>query len=290
MPVDVATLTRLIDNEIIKAAGLRVDGWVGRHLHGVLGRATHRFSELFAQVDCIVAEQGVPAGASWLLSQLAGGLKARGAENVPPEGPLVIASNHPGTVDSLALLAAAQRKDIKILASKVPFLQTLPHISQHLIFTPARSPQGRAVAVRESIRHLERGGALLLFARAGIDPDPAFMPEAARELSRWTHSLEIFLHSVPCTQVIVSIVSGVLAPEYMQNPITRLRRSRPDRQRLAMMLQIIQQMLGKKLDIVPRLSFSEVVKFGPTGEPDQVPAILRHTAETLMDSHLAWQI
>src|SRR5512142_3280957 len=104
MAASIATLTEQIDNEIIRALGLPLDGWLADRLHAILGRATRRFSELFAEVDRIVEEQGLPAGAAWLLHHLASGVESRGVDNIPSQGPLIIASNHPGAVDSLAVV------------------------------------------------------------------------------------------------------------------------------------------------------------------------------------------
>lgn len=290
MPVSVATLTHQIDNEIIRAMGLPLDGWLADRLHALLGRATRRFSELFAEVDRIVGEQGLPTGASWLLRHLASGLEARGLDNIPAEGPLIIASNHPGAVDSLAVTASAQRRDLRIIASAVPFLQSLPNVSRHLIFAPKPAHvQARMLALRESIRHLRCGGALLLFAHGNIDPDPAFMPGADRELTGWSRSLEILLHSVPETGVIVSIVSGVIDPACMRHPLTWLRRAHPDRQRLAMMIQIIQQMLGRKTEITPRVSFGNLLDTGLIGPADDALSAITEQARILMRAHLTWQ-
>ncbi len=207
----------------------------------------------------------------------------------PPQGPLIIASNHPGTVDSLALTATANRLDLKIIASDVGFLRNLPHISEHLIFTPRSNLQRRMIALRESIRHLQTGGSLLLFSHGTIDPDPALMPVAARELIGWSRSLEIFLRSVPEVQVIVSIVSGVIDPACMRHPITWLRRARPDRQRLAMMIQIIEQMLGRRFDITPKVSFGELVDMENIGNTEQTLEVITHSAQQLMQSHMPWQ-
>ena len=289
MSADVTTLTRLINNEVIQAMGLRTDRWVSERLQLILSRATRRFCELFSEADRIIAEQGLTAGARWLLLKLVQDFRTRGAQNIPCEGPLVIASNHPGTVDSVALIASAGREDLKVIASAVPFLQNLTHVREHLIFLPREGVQARMVVVREAIRHLSEGGALLLFARGGIDADPSFMREGDEELAHWSRSLEIFLHSVPQTRVITSIVSHVIEPAYMHHPLTWLKRARPDRQRLAMMIQIIQQMLGKQLEIVPRVSFGEVI------DPERCPGtehllpVVTESARCLMKSHLAWQ-
>ncbi len=288
MCADVTALTYLIDDEVIRAMGLPVEGWSARYLHSIVGRATRRFSVLFAEVDRIVAEHGLPAGARWLLLKLVADFRVRGAENVPPVGPLIIASNHPGAVDSVALATTAGRSDLKIIASAVPFLRNLPHVGEHLIFLPRDDVRERMLVVRESIRHLQTGGALLLFARGSIDPDPAFMPEAEQELSAWSRSLEIFLRNVPQTQVVASIVSHVVQPTYMRHPLVWLRRTRIDRQRLAMMIQIIQEMLGKQLNLVPRVSFGPVLNTWKEGTAQNALQAIIASAESLMRSHLAW--
>ena len=147
----------------------------------------------------------------------------------------------------------------------------------------------RMLALRESIRHLESGGALLLFAHGNIDPDPAFMPSADQELIGWSRSLEIFLRRVPETRVVISIVSGVIDPRCMRHPVTRLRRSRPDRQRIAMMLQVIEQMLGKQLDLKPRVSYGEVLDMESFGSAAKTLEVVSASARRLMEAHLAWE-
>ncbi len=289
MTADIPTLTRLINNEVIQAMGLSTDGWAAERLQPILSRATRRFCEIFAEADRIVGEQGLTAGARWLLLNLVKDFRTRGVENVPCDGPLIVASNHPGTVDSVTLIASAGREDMKVIASAVPFLKSLEHVAEHLIFLPRQGLQARMLVVREAIRHLKEGGALLLFARGGIDPDPSFMTACEEELTHWSRSLEIFLHSAPQTRVVTSIVSHVIDPAYMHHPATWLKRARPDRQRLAMMVQIIQQMLGKQLDIVPRVSFGDVLDPGRFAGTDRLLPVVTESAQSLMKSHLAWQ-
>jgi 1-acyl-sn-glycerol-3-phosphate acyltransferase len=289
MSPDVKTLTRLINNEVILAMGLSTDGWIAQSLQPILARATWRFCEIFAKADSIISQQGLRAGALWVLQNLTAGLKTRGESNVPRTGPVIIASNHPGTVDSVTLAASAGREDMRIIASAVPFLQNLPNVGQHLIFLPRQNIQARMVVVRQAIKHLREGGALLLFARGSIDPDPAFMRDADVELTAWSRSLEVFLRSAPQTQVVTSIVSHVLHRAYMHHPATWLRRQRRDRQRLAMMLQVIQQMLGKKLDVVPRVSFGEPVRPDAFSSNETGLATIVESATSLLRSHLAWQ-
>ena len=113
------------------------------------------------------------------------------------------------------------------------------------------------------------------------------MPYAEDELANWSRSLEIFIRTVPQTKVVPAIVSGVIDPRYMRHPITWLRRSRMDRQRLAMMMQIFQQMLGKKLDLVPRVSFVEALDLQSMGAAERAMEIITDSARQLLRSHLS---
>ena len=285
MTLDAGTLTNLISDEIIKAMGLSLHNPLGNWLRPIFERGTRRFSELFAEVDRIVGERGFAEGARTLLPHLVSSFEVHGAENIPQDGPLVVASNHPGTADSVVITAGVSRPDFKIVASAVPFLQHLPNVSKHLIFTPASDPHARMNVVREAIRHLESGGSLLLFGRGRIDPDPAFMPHADENLSHWSRSLEIFLKQVPRTRVLVTVVSGVLHPRFMRHPLTRLRRSREDRQRLAMMLQVIQQMLGKKIELMARVTFGDLISGESMGGKEHVLPAIVQSATGLLAKH-----
>lgn len=291
MTADISTLTRLINNEVILAMGLSPEKWPGRHLHPLLSRATGRFSAMFATADRIIARDGLSAAARWVLLNLVRDFRVRGVQNIPAEGPIVIASNHPGTVDSLAIGASARREDLKIIASDVPFLKGLSHIGEHLIFLPRQGLQARMLVMRTALRHLQEGGAVLLFARGGIDPDPSFMrlEDAEAELKKWSRSLAIFLGSVPRTRIVTSIVSHVIDPAYMHHPLTWLRRRRSDKQRIAMMIQIIQQMLGKTLNLVPHISFGEAIDWHATSETGDSMQVVVEAETRLLRSHLAWQ-
>jgi hypothetical protein len=289
MTADVATLTRLINCEVIQAMGVPPDGWMAQRLQPVLSRATRRFCEMFWAADQLIAEEGLVSASRWVLLRLVQDSEARGVQNIPPDGPLVIAANHPGAADSVAIGANAGRNDLKIIASDVPFLQNLGQISRHLIFLPRRGIQARMLAMREAIRHLGAGGALLVFAHGTIDPDPAFMAGAETELNEWSRSLAIFLGKVPETRVVTSIVSDVLDPRYMHHPLTWLQRARVDRQRLAIMIQIIQQMLGRQLDLVPHVSFGEAIDWRTAREAgDALQSVVR-AAKQLLRTHLAWR-
>ena len=58
-----------------------------------------------------MAEQGVAAGARWVLPRFVKSFTAHGVRHIPDEGPLVIAANHPAAYDSLVISAHVERPD-----------------------------------------------------------------------------------------------------------------------------------------------------------------------------------
>ena len=131
-----------------------------------------------AEVDRRVALNGIVAAAQWLLTQIVTGIDARGTEHIPRTGPVLIASNHPGAYDIVALIAGIGRDDIKIIASGVPFTRSLIATSPHLIYVNPDNlgAPDRMVAIRSGIRHLQDGGALLIYPTGIVDPDPDIAP------------------------------------------------------------------------------------------------------------------
>jgi hypothetical protein len=168
-------------------------------------------------------------------------------------------------------------------------LENMPHIREHAIFAPDEdNMMGRMQVIRESIRHLKQGGALLIFPRGEIEADPEFMPDPDGEFNRWSRSLEIFLQRVPNLQVLVTITSGVISPAAMRHPITWFRKARPDKQRLAFIYQLARQILSGRqtFDLTPRVTFGEVL----TGNNHaHVLAEVEQAACRTLEKHMAWK-
>lgn len=286
------TIQTLYDSlifELTKALALPQTRNAKRIVAWMFGKAARRVAELGIGLDRVVSEGGLPAGARWLLPNFVTGHTARGAENIPTAGPLVIASNHPAGVDSLVVTAHVTRPDYKVIIGDIPFFENLPHVSERAIYAPETNDMhGRMRAVRESLRHLKSGGALLIFARGGIEADPDFMPDPDGEFDKWSRSLEIFLEHVPQTRVLITIVSGVIARTMMRHPITRLRKERPDRQRLTFLMQIAQQILSgkEKFGLTPRVTFGEVIEGTHQHVLDQV----HEAARRVLKQHMEWQV
>jgi hypothetical protein len=283
-------LTENLVYEITKALALPQRPSVRRLIARLTGKAIRRFCELAAGLDCVVEKEGIPGGARWLLPRFVKGHSARGVENIPLEGPLVIASNHPASIDSIVISAHIPRQDYKAIIGEIPFFKNLPNIRANAIFAPdSDDTLGRMQVVREIIRHLKNGGAILIFPRGSIEPDPAWMAHPEAEFGHWSRSLEIFLKQVPQTQVLVTIASGVISKRAMHHPITWFRKARPDRQRLAFMYQMIRQMLaGKELfGLTPRVTFGDLISAANTTDRAHMLESITQSAHRVLKTHMA---
>jgi putative hemolysin len=222
-------------------------GWENAPVLGALVRRVARrpalgFAREMKAFDDAAAASGLRIAAGALLSSFARRVTVSGTERIPPRGPALLLSNHPGMTDTLALFAAIPRPDLRVLAAERPFLRALPAVARSLIFIPERRDR-RLGAMRQAIEHLRSGGALLTFPAGVIEPDPAVLPGAVEALRGWSESTNAFLRFVPQCTVVPLVVSGVLARRAQRHPLTLLRRRRVDRERLGAMLQVMMHTL-----------------------------------------------
>lgn len=249
----------LADNlvfELNKSLGFRKGGLSHSLIKPLVWKPMFRFSEMATMFDYRVVQEGWQKASAWFITHFVDQVKALGTESLPRKGPLLVASNHPGAYDSLVISSLVPRDDLKIISSDIPFVKQLPDTSKHMIFS-AKDPHTRMQAARQALRHLKAGGALLVFARGTMDPDPAFMPGSDEEISNWSSSLGLFLRNEPRTQVAISLISGVLIPQYIKHPATLFRKGRVNKQRLSEFFQVMHQILAPgKLMVSPSLSFT----------------------------------
>ena len=285
----IPTLRRTILDEIVASFGFSKQGWAHYLLAPLFWAPAHTFAHIGARIDTRIAEKGMPSAAQQLLARFVDDVRVVGKEGIPSEGPLLIASNHPGAYDSIAIVANLPRQDIKVIVSDIPFLQNLPAANRHMIYTPA-GVSARMGAVRALIRHLRDGGTALIFPSGKVDPDPDLLPGAEKSLETSSSSLELAIKTVPETRMLVSIVSGVLAPSCLHNPLTRLINEPWRQQKLAEVIQVMQQIsFGRKFDLQPRISFGEPMTaaelISRTGSDDLHLAILDY-ARSVLKQHL----
>jgi 1-acyl-sn-glycerol-3-phosphate acyltransferase len=251
------------------------------------GKATLRFSSLMIGLEHEIEMNGLTKGAEWLLKHFVSGYTVAGRELIPQDGPLIIASNHPASYDAVVISACIPRSDYKIIIGEIPPYHYLPYLSQYAIFSPpAKNTFGRMQTVRNAIRHLREGGALLIFPRGGIEPDAAFMPNADAEFHQWSRSLDILIRNVPETKVLTTIVSHVISKKIFHHPITWFRKKRPDKQRLAFMYQMILQILYEKelFGLRPHVTFGELLH---NLQPKNVLEEIEHAAKRTLEKHLS---
>jgi hypothetical protein len=218
---------RIID-EIFFALGLTRTGWA-RQLFGRFFRLpAGRFGRIMAKCDRQVIRSGLSGAARWVLPYFSVNVQILGKNSVVQEGPLLVAANHVGGVRRAGL--ARQYPTPRPLPGVLGYQNTtLPDgRNDHFIFVP-RETGGRMAVLRECIQHLKSGGALLIFPRGEVEPDPGFMPGAEDTLVNWSNSIEIMLRKVPETLLQIAIVSGILLPKFINSPLTRLRCTLPAR-------------------------------------------------------------
>jgi 1-acyl-sn-glycerol-3-phosphate acyltransferase len=274
MTVDKSSVTaqvlgETITYEFFRVLGIQDRAWLGNLVRPLIRRPIRKFSELAADFDTSLQQEGVQVTADRFLRKFVNDFEVFGAENIPPDGPLIIASNHPGSVDGLLLLAGVGREDIRAIASGAPFLKSFPNFSRYLLFSTSASPD-RFQALRGAYRHLQHGGCLLTFPTGLLDPDPAFMAGAADSFDRWHASLALLTKKLPETSVVPAIISGVLEPRYFHHPITKGIRDPIRRQKFAeylMALQVLRQQ--GHFNLTPQVSFGEPIRFAAAGTATQ---------------------
>ncbi len=252
----VSSLTRINLDDLVASFDWQDAPILASALRAVFHAPAGKFARQMLRFDAEVADHGLSVAAQDLFHRYAQSLSVQGAENVTGEGPALFLSNHPGMVDTLALFIAIARPDLKIIAVERPFLQSLVNTSQQLIFI-SDDPARRMAAVRQAAAHLKAGGAALTFPAGKIEPDAAVYPGALEALQGWSESAGVFLRFAPQAKIIPTFVRGVLWERAVKHPLTRVKKTRDERERLGAALQLLAHVVFEKRPL--RVS----VQFGP---------------------------
>lgn len=165
-------------------------------------------------------------------------IRVHGREHPPQSGPALFLSNHPGMSDTVSLFAAIDRADLKIIAVHRAFLASLVNVTGHLYYI-SDSASERMQAVRGVSAHLRQGGSALTFPAGEIEPDPLVHPDALDWLDKWSDSAGVFLRFAPDTKIVPVLVGGVIWERTAHHWLTRLKRTRLEREKLAAALQLL---------------------------------------------------
>lgn len=239
------------------ALGLPKNAFFHRLLWPFFSVVTSRLAFLGASFDRITQEEGIPQAAKWVLQYFCSRVFVVGSERIPTKGPLLISSNHPGTVDGVVILSQLPRNDIVWLSGQIPFFANLPNASDHMLFVSKHDHASRINALRRGIIHLRNGGVLLDFGAGHFEPDPAFSSESRELMDQWMEGAGFFLRHVPGLQILPTVVSGVISPAWANTCFRFLRKRQVDRLRIINFSQVIAQLLypGKYL-VNPSISFA----------------------------------
>ena len=289
MDKDIVTLSKLSIAELVRAVGLPRNKLV-LSLFWILFRIPmSRFATIGLTFDRMVADVGFPKASEWALTNWCSHVTARGTQNIPAKGPLLIVCNHPGTYDALIIFSQVGRQDIRWISTEIPFLDNLPQTRKHVIFASRSNALKRMSAMRSAIRHLQAGGALLYIGAGQLDPDPAVYPNAAEHIEEWLTGIDFFFRHVPGLRLMPTIVSAVVSPKWARSPITYLRRKDVDKRRLVEFGQgIIQMLFPGKLMFTPYVSFAPPVTIeilrSESSQENLLPAVITRT-KALLDEH-----
>lgn len=284
-----AALTSQILDEVFVAFGLSKMGWGRRLLWPIFWLPARRFARLVAKYDEIIGTFGINEAARRFIDEFETSVEVCGVDTIPGEGPLLIASNHPGGFDLAAIIASLPRDDIKIIISEINLVHHLPEIHRYVVVRTL-DPHNRMVALRSLIRHLRDGGSAIIFPSGRVDPDPDVLPDAYDELTNWSPSVALILGKIPEAKILPTIVSGVLAPTILRNPLTRIPEERWRQFKLAEFLQVMQQLLlRRRFELKIRVSYGNPLEGATLGagfrSRDMLPAVITE-AMRLLDSHM----
>ena len=281
-------LQRDITGEIYKAVKCPDLKILKESIRFLVDLPTRRFSEIMADFDRVIEENGVRQASKHLLTKLTDNVKSIGKGIIPEKGPAIIASNHPGTYDGLTIISQLPREDVKIIVGANPFFRNLSNGRNFLIFATREQPD-RVEVIRQSIQHLRDGGLVLIFPGGHIDPDPAILPGADEGIRKWSRSLAIFLKKVPQAKLILAIASGVITKEFVNHPLPNIFKNGHERRRIVEFMQVIKQMVFRReIPLTPRVSFDKEKKFdGAMGfDLSERMSSIKSQALSLLDRHL----
>ncbi len=286
---EVNSITVALYRQIMSVMGIKFPSLHSYLLYPILTSPVRRMSKLLVELDQNIPRLGFTTAVKQFLSYFVSHLELRDVNNIPMQGPLMVICNHPAAYDVVILAAAIGREDLKVLASDIEVVQMLPNMAEHSIPVPYHIPS-RLTTVRSTVRHLKNGGAIFLFPRGNVEPDPAVSPGAEFSLTGWSSSIELFLRSVPETLSVVAVASGVLSKRWYQNPLTKLWKKYEQRQKVAEIFQIAAELLsGRKPSATPLVTFSTpstISDLGGISAPEgDLLKSLTDQARALMASH-----
>jgi hypothetical protein len=260
-------LTDINLDDLVTAFGWQKQTALSNVLRRIFHAPAQKFASQMLECDRAVGTSGLPEAARETLCHFVRNVELFGQEDLPQSGPALYLSNHPGMTDTLCLFAGIARRDLRILALDRPFLQSLPNISQHLLYLSDDVNQ-RTGTVKKAAAHLRSGGAVLTFPAGKIEPDPDVYSGALESLKDWTDSAGVFMRFAPETKIIPVLVRRVLWDKAVKNPLTFLKSNREERERLGVSLQMLSNFTLNTRPVTARVQFAKPISMDEVGSTD----------------------
>jgi 1-acyl-sn-glycerol-3-phosphate acyltransferase len=230
-------LTGINLDDLVASFGWQNSPLLSRLLRIFFRKPAQTFAQHVIEYDDKVGEAGIVEGGWNLTRRYDKDLRIIGADRIP-ESAFLALSNHPGMTDTVALFAALNRPDLRIIALDRPFLNALPHTTSHLFYVHD-DPAKRMTLVRQVSAHLKKGGAILTFPAGHIEPDPDVYPSAVESLKEWTDSVGVFVRMAPDAAILPVLVRSVVAKKYAHHWLLGIKKTKEEREKLATALQLL---------------------------------------------------
>lgn len=268
MPSQLDTLTAINLDDLVESFGWQGYPLLASALRRVFAGPARKFAEQIVNFDQAAGASNLAEASRRIMrSHYVKDVRVHGREHAPAAGPALFLSNHPGMADTISLFAAIRRADLKIIAIQRPFLAALENTTRQLFFIDD-DPAKRMNAVRQAASHLKNGGAALTFPAGEIEPDPEVYDGAMESLDKWTDSAAIFMRLVPDLKIVPVLVSGVIWERAARHPLTRLKRGRTEREKLAAALQLLAMVMRDVRPTTVRVHFAKPVTLDEVGSAD----------------------
>lgn len=262
------TLTQINLDELVASFGWQNFPPLAWLIRRTFLQPARKFACQMVEFDHLVGQSSLAQASRTILQkQYVRDVRVHGSEHIPSGGAVLFLSNHPGMADTVSLFAAINRSDLKIIALHRPFLASLTNVTRDLFYISDNASE-RMRAVRHVSAHLRNGGCVLTFPAGSIEPDPLIYPGALDSLSNWSDSAGVFLRFAPQTRIVPVLVSGVIWEKTARHWLTKLKRTRYEREKLAAALQLLALVTRDARPNTVHVQFAKPITLDEVGPTD----------------------
>lgn len=262
------TLTQINLDDLVSSFGWQDMPLLAALVRRAFVSPAHKFARQMMDFDNLIGQTSLAEASQTIMQRLyVQDVRVHGREHIPSTGPALFLSNHPGMADTISLFAAIDRSDLKIIALHRPFLASLVNVTRDLFYISDDANE-RMRAVRGASAHLRKGGSALTFPAGSIEPDPLVYPGALDSLSKWTDSAGVFARFARDVKIVPVLVSGVIWERTARHWLTRFKRTRAEREKLAAALQLLAMVTRDARPTTVHVQFARPITVDEVGSTD----------------------